>query len=195
MYNLLKVPNLLTLTRIFVTPILISLLLTSGKGNEIYGVSLFLAASFTDFLDGYIARKRKQETLLGKLLDPIADKLLTCAVFIALVELRLAPAWLVYLIISREIIVTGLRAKALQKGIIIVASFMGKVKTLSQVLCITLLILGKKYLGDFFLLGKILLWLVLILALWSGLSYIINFMNYNESKAKIKEKGVINEAA
>jgi len=193
MINLFKIPNLLTLTRIFVTPILVSFLLTSGEENEIYGVILFLAASSTDFLDGYIARKRKEETVLGKLLDPLADKLLTCAVFIALVELRLAPAWLVYMIISREIIVTGIRAKALQKGIIITASTLGKIKTFAQVLCITLLILGKKYLGDYFLLGKIFLWMVLILAIWSGLAYIINFINSNAKKIKVKEKGVSNE--
>ena len=176
-------PNLITLTRIFVTPLLVSFLLVSGDERALLGVFLYLAASLTDALDGYLARKHGQVTDLGKLLDPIADKLLNCAVFIALVEMRLAPAWIVYIIISRELLITVLRVKALHKKLIIEASWIGKLKTLAQTCAIVLLMLGRRHLGEYSLLGKAVLWLVLIFAIWSGCAYLIKFLRMDSSKS------------
>lgn len=183
MKALFNLPNLITLTRIFVTPLLISFLLVSGDEKAYLGVFLFLAASLTDALDGYLARKHGQVTDLGKLLDPIADKLLNCAVFVALVEMRLAPAWIVYIIISREILITVLRVKALQKKLVIEASWIGKLKTLAQTCAIVLLMLGRKHLGAYSLLGKAVLWLVLIFAIWSGCAYLIKFLRIDSSRS------------
>jgi CDP-diacylglycerol--glycerol-3-phosphate 3-phosphatidyltransferase len=182
MRNVLSIPNILTVARIFVTPLLVTYLLTSGDEGALIGAMLFLGASLTDALDGFIARRKKQITTLGKLLDPIADKLLNCAVFIALVELNLAPAWIVYIIISREILITALRLKAIQKRILIEASWIGKLKMLAQTITIILLILGRSYLGEYSLLGKAFLWFVLILTIWSGVSYLVKFLRSYDTK-------------
>jgi CDP-diacylglycerol---glycerol-3-phosphate 3-phosphatidyltransferase len=141
-----NLPNALTLLRIFIVPLLVVVLLTPfseswfGLPRHILGVVMFLAAAFTDYLDGHIARRRGQVTRLGQLLDPIADKLLISAALISLVENQLAPAWAVVIIIGREFAVTGLRSMAAVDGFVISASKMGKFKMLSQVVTITLLI-------------------------------------------------------
>jgi len=143
-----NLPNALTLSRIFVVPILVVVLLTPfsedwfGLPRHILGVTLFLSAAFTDYLDGQIARRRGQVSRLGQLLDPLADKLLISAALISLVENRLAPAWAVVIIIGRELAVTGLRSIAAADGIVIHASRMGKFKMGAQVLAIALLILS-----------------------------------------------------
>jgi CDP-diacylglycerol--glycerol-3-phosphate 3-phosphatidyltransferase len=142
----MNLPNSLTLLRIFIVPLLVVVLLTKfsedwiGLPQHIAGVSLFLFASLTDVLDGWIARRRKQVSKLGILLDPIADKLLISAAFISLVENRLAPAWAVVIIIGREFAVTGLRSIAASEGWAIPASRVGKFKMFSQVVTIALLI-------------------------------------------------------
>src|SRR5919198_1338429 len=145
----MNLPNALTLVRIFLVPLLVVVLLTQFAGHEIFGVSkeliaaaIFGVASVTDWLDGYLARRRRQVTWLGQVLDPIADKLLTSAAFISLVQLGLAPAWMVALIIGREFAITGLRSLAYTKGITIPASPLGKIKMASQVTAILLLIVG-----------------------------------------------------
>ena len=146
----MNLPNALTLTRIFLVPLIVAVLLTklpsqwSGVPQQILGVGLFLLASVTDWLDGYLARLRGQVSTLGILLDPIADKLLISAAFITLVEARLAPAWAVAIIIGREFAVSGLRSIAAAEGFAISASRMGKFKMLTQVVAITLLILGSR---------------------------------------------------
>ena len=143
-----NLPNALTLSRIFVVPLLVVVLLTPfsedwfGVPRHILGVTLFLAAAFTDYLDGKIARRRGQVSRLGQLLDPIADKLLISAALISLVENRLAPGWAVVIIIGRELAVTGLRSIAAADGVVIAASRMGKFKMGAQVLAIALLILS-----------------------------------------------------
>src|SRR5919112_323176 len=130
------------MSRIFVVPLLVVVLLTPysedwfGVPRHILGVTLFLAAAFTDYLDGKIARRRQQVSRLGQLLDPIADKLLISAALISLVENRLAPAWAVVIIIGRELAVSGLRSVAAADGLIISASRMGKFKMASQVLAV-----------------------------------------------------------
>jgi CDP-diacylglycerol---glycerol-3-phosphate 3-phosphatidyltransferase len=142
----MNLPNLLTLIRIFIAPLLVVVLLTRfsedwvGLPQHIAGVSLFLFAAITDVLDGWIARRRKQVSRFGTLLDPIADKLLISAAFISLVENRLAPAWAVVIIIGREFAVSGLRAVAAGEGWAIPASKAGKFKMFSQVVTIALLI-------------------------------------------------------
>jgi CDP-diacylglycerol---glycerol-3-phosphate 3-phosphatidyltransferase len=142
----MTLPNLLTLVRIFIAPLLVVVLLTRfsedlvGLPQHIAGVSLFLFAAITDVLDGWIARRRRQVSRLGILLDPIADKLLISAALISLVENRLAPAWAVVIIIGREFAVSGLRAVAASEGWAIPASKAGKLKMFTQVVTIALLI-------------------------------------------------------
>ena len=144
----MNLPNALTLSRIFVVPFLVVVLLTPfsenwlGAPRHIVGVALFLAAALTDFFDGRIARSRQQVSRLGKLLDPIADKLLISAALISLVENQLAPAWAVVIIIGREFAVSGLRSIAAADGVVIAASRMGKFKMLSQVVTVALLIVS-----------------------------------------------------
>src|SRR5262249_6105041 len=124
--NKLNLPNTPTLSRIFLTPILVVVLLTRIEGKEIYGALIFTVAALTDFLDGYFARKRNQVTNVGKLLDPIADKLLVTSAFISLVELNLAPAWMVVIIVGREFAVSGIRSIAASQGFIMPANWFGK---------------------------------------------------------------------
>ncbi|HZG51659.1 MAG TPA: CDP-diacylglycerol--glycerol-3-phosphate 3-phosphatidyltransferase [Pyrinomonadaceae bacterium] len=144
----MNLPNTLTMSRIFVVPLLVAVLLTPfsedwlGVPRHILAASLFLAAAFTHYLDGHIARRRQQVSRLGQLLDPIADKLLISAALISLVENRLAPAWAVVIIIGRELAVSGLRSIAAADGLVIAASKVGKFKMGAQVLAITMLILS-----------------------------------------------------
>ncbi|HUP49414.1 MAG TPA: CDP-diacylglycerol--glycerol-3-phosphate 3-phosphatidyltransferase [Thermoanaerobaculia bacterium] len=171
-----NLPNALTLLRIFLVPFLVVVLLTKFQGREYAGLAIFLVAAVTDFLDGYIARKRNQMTRLGALLDPIADKLLMSAAFISLVEMdpTHVPAWMVVIIIGREFAVSGLRSIAAQQGVTIAASPLGKWKTGSQVFAISLLILGHE-LGEFRLIGMVALWIVMIFALVSAIDYFGKF--------------------
>lgn len=144
----MNLPNALTLSRIFIVPLLVVVLLTKfpsdwlGLPQQLLGLALFVGASFTDWLDGYIARKRGQVSTLGALLDPIADKLLISAALVSLVENRLAPAWAIVIIIGREFAVSGLRSIAASEGFTISASKKAKFKMLTQVIAVTLLILG-----------------------------------------------------
>ena len=164
----MNLPNTLTLVRMFLVPLLVVVLLTEFEGRQIFGVpkelagaAIFGLASLTDWLDGYIARRRRQITWLGQMLDPIADKLLTSAAFISLVQLDLAPAWMVALIIGREFAVTALRSLAYTKGITIPASPLGKIKMASQVTAILLLILGWRPLPWLAPIGHVALWVVM----------------------------------
>lgn len=200
----MNLPNLLTSLRILMVPVLVVVLLTRLPAHEFIGVLLFWAASITDWLDGYLARRWKQVTTLGKLLDPLADKLLVAGALISLVELRgpgelapLAPAWMVFIILAREFAVTGLRGIASEEGFTIAAGSIGKWKLGFQVAAISLLILGPRldawaygathrrvfqhfitirYPYSFFWgLGVLLLWVAVILAVWSGASYFRGF--------------------
>ena len=165
-------PNALTVLRIFLVPILVVFLLTEYR---LVGLSVFIVASLTDWFDGYLARARHQITTLGQLLDPIADKLLISAAFISLVELGLAPAWMVVIIIGRELAISGLRSIAADQDVKIPASSLGKYKTTVQMFTVILLILGPPYLGEYFFLGQIGLWLVVILSLMSAGQYVLGF--------------------
>ncbi len=189
----MNLPNYLTFARILMVPILVVVLLTRVTNHEIIGVVVFWIASLTDWLDGYLARRWRQVTVLGKLLDPLADKLLVSGALISLVELDLAPAWMTFIILSREFAITGLRGFASEEGITIAAGTVGKWKLGAQVAAISCLILGPKldawlYLWtrreifrffiqlnrpySFFLgMGVLLLWAAVILALWSAAAY------------------------
>ena len=167
-----NLPNSLTLFRIFLVPFLVVVLLT--KFSNFVGLGIFLVAAATDYFDGYFARKLKKTTRLGAMLDPIADKLLMSAAFISLVELGLARAWMVVIIIGREFAVSGLRAIAAQHGVTIAASPLGKTKTVTQVVAISLLIISYE-LGEFRFTSEIALWLVMLFALVSGVDYFIKF--------------------
>jgi len=179
----MNLPNTLTLVRIFLVPLLVVVLLTQVAGREIFGVpkellgaAIFGIASITDWLDGYLARRRRQVTWLGQILDPIADKLLTSAAFISLVQLGLAPAWMVALIIGREFAITGLRSLAYTKGITIPASRLGKIKMASQVTAILLLILGWRPLPWLAPIGYAALWVVMLTAVISAIDYCRRFL-------------------
>lgn len=172
----MNLPISLTLLRIFFVPLLVVLLLTKGENLDLWAVAVFLLAAATDLLDGYLARRRRQITTLGILLDPIADKLLTSAAFISLVELRLAPAWMVVIIVGREFAVSGLRAIASAQGYVLEASDLGKTKMVLQVVAITTIVLEKHFLFlQGFYAGVILLWLVVIFAMVSAAQYFWEF--------------------
>src|ERR687890_1856705 len=133
----MNLPNTLTVARIFLVPVLVSVLLTKFEGRlvlgwpvELVAGAIFGIASLTDWLDGYLARRRKQVTTLGQLMDPLADKLLVTAAFVSLVQMDLAPAWMVAVILGREFAVTVLRSIAHGKGVVIAASPLGKFKML-----------------------------------------------------------------
>jgi len=182
----MNLPNKITISRIFLIPIIIIILsipLDWGVwdiGNQslpvvhfVAGI-LFLIASLTDFLDGYYARKYNLITNMGKFLDPLADKLLVSAAFILAVELNLAPAWIIILIISREFAITGFRLVASGEGIVLAASSMGKLKTVFQILAVALLLLHNfpfSYVG--IPVDMIVLYIALILTIWSGVEYFI----------------------
>ena len=176
-----NLPNSLTLFRIFLVPFLVVVLLT--KYSNFVGLGIFLVAAGTDYFDGYFARKLNKTTRLGTLMDPIADKLLTSAAFISLVELGVARAWMVVIIIGREFAVSGLRSIAAQQGVTIAASPLGKTKTVSQVVAIALLIVGYE-LGEFRFVGELALWVVMLFAAVSAIQYFFRF-----SRAVLSDRG------
>lgn len=179
--KVLNLPNILSLVRVFLAPLVLLFLSVriSGTvpflgflekdppawGDVLAGV-VFVIAALTDSLDGYIARKRRLVTTLGKFIDPLADKVLVIAAMIALVELHRIPAWIVLVIITREFVVTGLRLVAAAEGVVIAASKGGKLKTVFQIVALTMLIL--KIPG-----GMILMWIAMVLTVWSGMEYLI----------------------
>ncbi len=192
----MNLPNTLTLTRIFLVPLLVVVLLTKFEGRLVLGVpvelaaaALFGLASLTDWLDGYLARRRQQVTWVGQVLDPIADKLLISATLVSLVQLGLAPAWMVAVIIGREFAVTGLRSLAYARGIPMPASGLGKLKMVSQVVAILLLILGWERQPVLLTLGQAALWVVLAAALVSAVDYYRRFNRALGPHPKIADIG------
>lgn len=173
---MLNVPNLLSIFRILLVPPLVVVLLTKFEGKEFVGLGLFLLAAVMDFFDGWLARRRKQVTRLGTLLDPAADKILISAAFISLVELdpRLVPAWMVVVIIAREFAVTALRSFAAAESLVIPSGLSGKVKTAVQIISIALLIIYQQ-LGEFRHLAPLSLWVALAVTVYSGIEYFVRF--------------------
>src|SRR3954463_4543872 len=179
----MNLPNTLTLVRMFLVPLLVVVLLTEFEGRqilgmpkEIAGAAIFAIASITDWLDGYLARRRKQVTVLGQMIDPIADKLLTSAAFISLVQMDLAPAWMVAVIIGREFAITGLRSFAFARDVVIPSSPLGKLKMITQVVAILALILGQEeHLQPLGVVGYWALWVVVGTSLISAYDYYRRF--------------------
>lgn len=162
--------------RIFVIPIIVCLLFFSGKTASFLAALLYVLASLTDIVDGYLARRMKIVTRLGRFLDPLADKLLMTSTLIMLIGLHRVPAWMVTIIIGREIAITGLRGIAATEEIIISASKLGKYKTLSQSIAIVFLILHYPYFSiPVRGIGVIFLWIALVMTVWSGVDYFIRF--------------------
>jgi CDP-diacylglycerol--glycerol-3-phosphate 3-phosphatidyltransferase len=174
----INVPNLLTLTRILLIPVFVMLFATPDPHRSIIAAIVFTVAAVTDLLDGYLARRSGQVTKLGKLLDPIADKLLVLSALILLVNVDRVSALVAILIIAREVAVTGIRAIAATEGMIIAAETSGKYKMALQVIAIVLLILegtALSALGNLHLAGIVTLYLSLILGYVSGAQYVWSF--------------------
>lgn len=185
----MNLPNSLTLIRIFLVPLLVVVLLTRMENFDLWAIAILLGAALTDWLDGYLARKRGQITTLGILLDPIADKLLISAAFISLVELRLVPAWVVVIIVGREFAVLGLRNIASAEGFTITASELGKAKMVLQVAAVSFIVLGSRY-ARLRSVGDIALWLVLIFALISAEQYFRDFWRKLDVRVKQRPSGL-----
>ncbi|MGD2029886.1 MAG: CDP-diacylglycerol--glycerol-3-phosphate 3-phosphatidyltransferase [Desulfobacterales bacterium] len=174
MKNILSHPNSLTLFRVAAVPLIVVLLMFPSRFCTFIAALLFTAAAITDFLDGFFARQRGLVTNFGKVMDPVADKVLVSTSFIMLTSLGWIPAWIVCIIIGREIAVTGLRSIIADKGQDISASSLGKYKTGFQIAAIIPLLIHFQYLTiDFHAIGIIFLWVALILTVWSGADYFI----------------------
>jgi CDP-diacylglycerol---glycerol-3-phosphate 3-phosphatidyltransferase len=179
----MNLPNALTLGRIFLVPLLVVVLLTRfdddrwmfGVTSEMLGAAIFGLAALTDWLDGYLARRRKQVTALGQLMDPLADKLLITAALVSLVQMNVAPAWMVAVILGREFAVTVLRSLAHARGVTISASPLGKFKMVTQVVAILALILGSDDMPALLAAGLVALWVAVISAVASGVDYYRRF--------------------
>jgi len=175
--QIMSLPNGVTVIRILAIPVILLLLFTTGRTFQIITAMVFFLVALTDTLDGYLARRRKMVTTLGKFLDPLADKLLIVTALIALISARGVPLWMVIVIVGREIAVTGLRGIAMSEGIVISSSMMGKYKTAFEMTSIFFLILDGPYLSiNFHLIGMGLLWVALILAALSGFDYFKKFL-------------------
>jgi CDP-diacylglycerol--glycerol-3-phosphate 3-phosphatidyltransferase len=192
-----KLPNLLTLVRIFLVPLLVAALVQQDfrlfwgdrvlLANDFFALIVFLAAALTDLLDGYLARRWKQVTTVGTLLDPVADKLLISAALISLVQIRLLPGWLVVLIISREFAVSGLRSIAAAEGYTIKASELGKSKMLLQVVGITLVLLSIRW-PAIHLYAMVAMWAVVIFGLASAVEYFVSFWKKVDDSIKLRRR-------
>lgn len=184
--DLKTLPNLLSLSRVFLIPFIIVLFeiirytdqqhLLQKEWLSFITAVVFGVGGLTDFFDGYFARKYKGITNLGKLIDPISDKLLIATTLIMLLSINRVPAWIVVLIIGREIAITGLRAVSASSGLIIPASIEGKYKTNFQIAAIIGLLIHYTYFGvNFQRVGTLFIWIALFVTLWSGVNYFINF--------------------
>ncbi|MBQ6875085.1 MAG: CDP-diacylglycerol--glycerol-3-phosphate 3-phosphatidyltransferase [Lachnospiraceae bacterium] len=168
----MNLPNKLTILRVFLVPVFVVFMLTDLGGNYSNWIALviFVAASLTDSLDGYLARKNNLVTNFGKFMDPVADKLLVCSALICLMELNRVPAWMVLIIIAREFIISGFRLVASDAGVVIAASYWGKFKTISQVVMIIALLIEFPY-------AFIFSWIAVILTVVSLVDYIVKNVN------------------
>ncbi|MCD6137016.1 MAG: CDP-diacylglycerol--glycerol-3-phosphate 3-phosphatidyltransferase [Deltaproteobacteria bacterium] len=172
-------PNHLTLYRIVTIPVLVVLLLFSNKTCGLIAALVFSTASVTDFLDGLFARRAGLESTLGMLLDPVADKLMISAALIMLIPHGRVEAWMAFVIIGREIAITGLRGILSDKGVVMGAVELSKYKTGFQIAAIIPLLIHYPYYGiDFHAVGTVLLWIALILTVWSGVRYVMKYRRF-----------------
>jgi CDP-diacylglycerol--glycerol-3-phosphate 3-phosphatidyltransferase len=185
----MNLPIGLTITRIVASPLLILFLISSSRVHALIAAAIFVAASFTDWLDGVVARRRNQVTTLGTLLDPIADKLLVAAALVSLLTIDKIAAWIVVVIIGRELAVTGLRTVAAGVGVIVPASRLAKWKTASQYLAITMLILEKGLISPtFHAAATVMLWAALALTVVSAVDYFYRFFRKADYRAIVPEE-------
>jgi CDP-diacylglycerol---glycerol-3-phosphate 3-phosphatidyltransferase len=175
---MLNLPNLLSLCRILLVPPLVVVLLTKFEDKEWWGLGLFLLAAIIDFFDGYLARRRREVTRLGILLDPAADKILLSAAFISLVQMGEAPAWMVVVIVAREFAVSALRSFAAAENQVISAGFSGKLKTVVHIVAVAALIIHNQLPGELRHSSKVLLWAAVLIAVYSGIEYFVRFRRY-----------------
>jgi len=174
--EIFNAPNIITLTRISVVPFLFFLLTSPGPFWSFVLAVLFVVAAVTDLLDGFIARKYKMITTMGKFLDPLADKLIVNSAMILMIPIGRIDAWIVVIIIMRDLIVDGIRSIASSEGIYIQASMLGKQKTLSQIIAVTALMIHYPFLGlNAHLVGTITLYVALLMTVYSGIDYFIKF--------------------
>ena len=166
----MNLPNKITLFRLFLIPIFVALFFI-GENGYIWSGIIFIIASFTDFIDGYLARKFNETTNLGAFLDPVADKILVFAALILLAESGIIPSWTVILIIGRETLINGFRLIAIEKGVVISASYLGKLKTVTQMVSLVLLLFAPALLA-FQVIGLVVYWIAVIATLISGIEYV-----------------------
>ena len=193
----MNLPNALTILRIFFVPLLVAALVQEKYPGlqlawltvpqEWLALAIFLAAAATDLLDGYLARRWKQVTTIGTLLDPIADKLLVSAALISLVQVRVLPGWMAILIIGREFAVSGLRSIAAAEGYTIRANDLGKTKMLAQVVAISWMMLSRGH-PAMHLPGMILMWTVVFFAMLSAVSYFRKFWRKVDARVKSRRR-------
>ena len=170
--------NKLTILRVVMIPVFLILMLTDFPGHRWPALAVFILASLTDFLDGYLARKNNQVTAFGKFMDPLADKLLVTAALLVFVQWRQAPAWAVFVILAREFGVTGLRLVAASEGTVIAAGMSGKVKTFSSLICLCLMMTpfhGLTLVKPAFTLDVLCVIVMLVTTVWSGAEYFVKF--------------------
>jgi len=179
----LNLPNALTLVRILLVPVLVVALTVETPGGSAIAAAVFALAAFTDGLDGYIARSRQTVTTFGKVMDPVADKLLIAAALISLVSLDRLAAWVAMVIIAREFAVSGLRIAAGQQGVVIPASRLGKAKTVAQVAAVLALIAASDADAAWV---QALVYLMVVLTVASGADYFLNFRRRLEQVARAR---------
>lgn len=168
----MNVPNTLTVLRVVMIPFFVAFMIGDiTEADKYIALGIFIAASLTDTLDGYLARKNNQVTNFGKFMDPLADKLLVCSALICLMDMEKIPSWIVIVIISREFIISGFRLIASDNGIVIAAGVWGKLKTVAQMFMIIFLIAD--FGGVFDMINQILVWLALVLTVVSLVDYIL----------------------
>ena len=183
--KVLNLPNQITISRIAVVPILILLLMFPGIWTCFFAGLLFTIAACTDLVDGYLARKDNQITRFGTFLDPLADKILVSSMLVMLVQNGWVPGWIAIVIICRDIMVTGLRAVAADQGVVIAADKYGKLKTVLQLVAIAPLIFHYPLFGiPVHPIGMFLLYIALVLTVFSGCNYFFNF--YRDWKKRLR---------
>lgn len=186
---MLNLANKLSLLRILLTPLVVALLYFPGPALCVFAALIFIFASVTDWLDGYIARHSNMVTSIGKFLDPLADKLLICSVLIMFVKLDWAPAWVVIVIICRELVVTGLRAIAIDEGIVLAADRFGKAKTILQMCAIVPITLHYPIFGfEVWPIGEYVLYAAMVVAIYSGVNYCVKFWRDTQTKDKLRNR-------
>ena len=181
----LNLPNALTLIRILLVPVLVVALTVESPGGSTIAAIVFAVAALTDGLDGYIARSRQAVTTFGKVMDPVADKLMIAAALISLVSLDRLAAWVAMLIIAREFAVSGLRIAAGQQGVVIPASALGKIKTIVQVGAVLALIAASDYHAAWV---QALVYAMVVVTVVSGADYFLNFRRKLEEASRARER-------